>query len=108
MSHEESGVARAYFAAANAFDVDRTVALFTEEAVVTDEGKDLRGREAIREWVARTMREYAATATPEQVDVRDGGVLVRALVSGTSPGSPAHLTFRFAIAGDRIAGLEIH
>jgi ketosteroid isomerase-like protein len=101
-------VAREYFAAANTFDVERTAALFAEEAFVTDEGNRISGREAIHEWIARTMREFSATATPEHVDVRDGVVAVTALVSGRFPGSPVHLTFRFTVAGDRISGLEIH
>ena len=54
------------------------------------------------------MREYSAVATPEQVDVRDGVVAVTALVSGRFPGSPVRLTYGFKVAGDRIAGLEIH
>lgn len=101
-------VASEYFTAANAFDVDRTVALFADEAFVTDENKEIRGRKAIHEWVERTMREYSATATPERADVREDGVSITALVSGTFPGSPARLTYRFTVAGDRIAGLEIH
>ena len=36
-------VAREYFAAASAFDVDRTEALFAEEAVVRDEGRTSAG-----------------------------------------------------------------
>lgn len=108
MSIQVPAVAREYFAAASAFDVDRTVALFAEDALVRDEGKDIRGREAIHEWVARTMREYSAVATPEQVDVRDGVVAVTALVSGRFPGSPVRLTYGFKVAGDRIAALEIH
>lgn len=108
MSTDVSGVAGEYFAAANALDVHRTVALFADEAVVTDEGKAIRGRKAIHEWVERTMRDFSATATPERVDLRDGGVAITALVSGSFPGSPARLTFRFTLAGNRIAGLEIH
>ena len=108
MSIQVPAVAREYFAAASAFDVDRTVALFAEQAVIRDEGKDICGREAIHQWVARTMREYSAVATPEQVDVRDGVVAVTALVSGRFPGSPIRLTYGFKMAGDRIAALEIH
>jgi hypothetical protein len=37
------GVAREYFAAANASDIDRTAALFAEEAYVTDEGNASTG-----------------------------------------------------------------
>lgn len=101
------GVARQYFTCANAFDPDGTAALFADEAVVTDEGRTIRGREAIHEWIARTMREFSATAAPQKVDVLDGVVAVSALVSGRFPGSPVPLTFRFTAAGDRIAGLEI-
>ena len=107
MSIDVPGVARDYFTSANAFDVDRTVGLFAEEAVVTDEGKSIYGRKAIHEWIARTMREFSVTATPEHVDVDHGVVAVTALVSGRFPGSPARLTFRFTVAGDRIAGLTI-
>jgi ketosteroid isomerase-like protein len=101
------GVSREYFAAANALDIDRTEALFAEEAFVTDEGQRINGRQAIREWVARTMREFSVTAVPEHVDVHGGVVAVTALVTGRFPGSPLRLTFRFTVAGDRIAGLEI-
>jgi len=101
------GVTGEYFSAANAFDVDRTSALFAEDAVVVDEGKRLSGRKVIHGWIERTMREFSATATPEHVDVREALVAVTALVSGRFPGSPARLTFHFTVAGDRIAGLEI-
>lgn len=100
-------VAVEYFAAANAFDVDRTVALFADDASVTDEGQEIRGREAIREWVNHVMKAYAATATPESSDVLDGTVAVRALVSGDFPGSPVRLTYRFRTDLDRIVGLHI-
>jgi hypothetical protein len=55
-----------------------------------------------------TTRKYKVTATPEDVSKEDGDrIVVRALVAGNFPGSPAHLTYRFALAGDRIARLEI-
>ena len=55
-------VADEYFAAANAFDVDRTVTLFADDALVKDEGKDIRGREAIREWAERIIAPLEVTA----------------------------------------------
>jgi ketosteroid isomerase-like protein len=107
MSIDIPGVAREYFRFANAFDADSTAALFADEAVVTDEGQTIHGREAIHAWITRTMREFSATAAPQHVDVLDGVVAVTALVSGRFPGSPAPLTFRFTPAGNAIAGLEI-
>jgi len=53
------------------------------------------------------MREFPVTAIPEHVDVYGGGGAVTALVTGRFPGTPVRLTFRFTVAGDRIAGLEI-
>lgn len=100
-------VAREYFTAANALDVDRTAALFADAAFVMDEGRRIDGRQAIHEWIARTMREFSATAMPEHVDAHDDVAAVAALVTGQFPGSPVRLTFRFTVAGNRIAGLEI-
>ena len=84
-----------------------TRSLTGEIAPRTDEGKRICGREALHEWVARTIGEFSVTVTPEHVDVHDGVVAVTALVTGPFPGGPLRLTFRFTVAGRRIAGLEI-
>jgi hypothetical protein len=46
------------------------------------------------------MGEFSVTVTPEHVEVT-------APVTGRFPGDPVRLTFRFTVAGGRIAGLEI-
>lgn len=97
----------AYYTAKNAHDLDAMLAPFAEDAHVRDEGEDHRGRGAIRAWMENTTRKYRVTATPEEAS-RDGEQhIVRALVAGNFPGSPAYLTYRFRLAGDRIAQLEI-
>jgi uncharacterized protein (TIGR02246 family) len=97
----------AYYAAKNAHDLDAMLAPFTEDAHVRDEGEDHRGRAAVRAWMEKTTRKYRVTATPEETSTDGDRLVVRALVAGNFPGSPAHLTYRFTLAGDRIARLEI-
>jgi hypothetical protein len=44
-----------HIAAVNAFDLDRVVATFAEDALVNDDHREFRGIEAIRTWVAKEM-----------------------------------------------------
>jgi ketosteroid isomerase-like protein len=97
----------AYYAAKNVHDIDAMLTPFAEDAHVRDEGEDHRGRVAIRGWMEETTRKYRVTATPEDVSKDGGQHIVRALVAGNFPGSPARLTYRFTLAGDRIVRLEI-
>ena len=53
-----------------------------------------------------TAAKYADRTAVKRFDRQDRGVLVVAEVSGTFPGSPADIRFRFVLDGDRIAGLE--
>ena len=100
--------AREYFSAVNAADIERAASMFALNAIVKDEGAEISGRAAIRDWVERTTRQYAPIATPESHD-RSGGVsAITALVSGNFPGSPARLTYRFEVELDQIVRLEIH
>lgn len=96
-----------YFAAANAGDIERMLEPFAREAIVEDEGVSRAGRTAIREWMEDTTRKYAPTAQPERIEHLPGHAAVTALVSGTFPGSPVHLTYRFSIERDEIVRLEI-
>ena len=96
-----------YFAASNAHDPDAVAALFAEDARVHDERQDHRGREAIRGWAEETFREYRMVQTPRQAREEDGDTVVRTGVSGTFPGSPIELDFRFVVDGERIRELKI-
>ena len=96
-----------YFAAANARDPDRVAACFAENAVVRDEGRDIRGRNCIRAWAEHTGRSYRYTATVTAVEEHPGSVVVTAHLAGDFPGSPIDLRYRFALEQGRIARLEI-
>jgi uncharacterized protein (TIGR02246 family) len=96
-----------YFAAANAHDPDRVAACFAADAVVSDEGHDICGRDAIRAWVEETSRKYHHRADAAAVEEIADRTVVTAHVAGDFPGSPIDLRYRFKLAGRQIAGLEI-
>jgi ketosteroid isomerase-like protein len=98
----------AYFTAANNHDIDAMLASFAEQSIVKDEGQEMRGRTAIREWMEETTRKYGFTVEATDVAVTDGRTLVTGLVSGNFPGSPAQLQFAFTLDGEKIVNLEIH
>ncbi len=95
------------------FDADTTgspnalAAAFAADAVVRDEGNSYHGLQQIEAWWHAAKRKYDHHAVPFEVRDMDGLVQVRAVVTGNFPGSPATLTYRFDLDGDRIAALEI-
>ena len=96
-----------YFAAANSRDPDRVAACFAENAIVRDEGREIRGRSAIRGWAEHSGRSYRYTATVTAVEETADRTVAIAHLAGDFPGSPIDLHYRFALAQGRIARLEI-
>ncbi|MEH0819117.1 MULTISPECIES: nuclear transport factor 2 family protein [unclassified Micromonospora] len=88
-----------YFALAGQPDRDAYFALFADDALVEDEGRQHRGIEAIRAWRAETpLVSYEIT----DVEQTSEGTVVTATISGDFPGSPvAGLRFRFEEYDDR-------
>ena len=96
-----------YFAAHNAHDPDRVAACFAPDAVVRDEGQDIRGRDAVRAWAEKTSRKYRPQAEVVAVENVADRTVATAHVAGDFPGSPIDLRYRFKLAGRQIASLEI-
>jgi len=96
-----------YFAATNRHDVDGMIAAFADDAVVKDEGREHQGTSAIQEWVKETIRKYDFKAEPTAVTRANDQTVVGVTVSGTFPGSPIALTYRFRLDGRKIARLDI-
>lgn len=80
---------------------------FTADAVVIDERREHRGREAIRRWMSEAVAKYDYVSEPVAVDERADGIVVTARVTGNFPGSPVDLRYAFTLSGDAIARLEI-
>ncbi len=103
-------VIQRYFDATNAKDSEALVACFAADGVATDEGKTYTGLDEIRGWRAETVATFEYTSTPiraEPVAGENDAYLVTSCIEGNFPGSPVELKFRFALAGDRIARLDI-
>jgi len=97
----------AYFKAANLHDVSAMLAPFADDAFVVDEGQQHRGLVAIREWMRETVENFAFQIDPIESSQRGSETLVVASISGTFPGSPITLQYKFEADGSKITGLEI-
>jgi ketosteroid isomerase-like protein len=97
----------AYFAAVNRRDVDGMLSCFAEDALVRDEGEDMRGRAEIRAWIEKTTEKYGITAEIEGMEAHGDAIKIAARVSGTFPGSPITLNYNFTLGAREIVGLEI-
>ena len=96
-----------YFEADKAGNAEAVAAWFTEDAIVKDEGKENRGREAVRAWKTSSSTAYSYTVEPFAM-VSDGDrTIVTSHVVGNFPGSPVDLRYLFSVDGDKIAALEI-
>jgi hypothetical protein len=101
-----------YFAASDARDVDAIVACFTDDAVVTDEGRTHRGRDEIRQWRQDVNAAYEFTV--EVLGETPAGTTddlirhdVTAHLEGNFPGGTVDLVHRFELRDSLIAALHI-
>jgi ketosteroid isomerase-like protein len=96
-----------YFEAANRHDAEAVAALFSEDALVHDETADHLGRAAIRDWAQGTYDKYDVRLSPRETSTDGDATVVTTGVTGTFPGSPIELPFRFLIVGERVRELRI-
>lgn len=96
-----------YFAADATKDAESVAKCFTDAAVVRDEGKIHRGRDAIRAWKAHSSSTYSYTSQPFAIATEGERTVVTSRLEGDFPGSPVDLRYFFTLEGDRIANLEI-
>lgn len=97
-----------YLSAHQNRELDRAIAFYTEDAVVTDEGQTFHGKAEIRAWLARSAAEYTYTielVAAERVD--DDHYVALHHLEGNFPGGVADLRFRFTLGDGRIAELVI-
>ncbi|WP_127506409.1 nuclear transport factor 2 family protein [Actinoplanes solisilvae] len=84
-----------FFKAVNAQDTDQVVTMFTADAVVTDEGKTLRGHDEIRQWSDMDNVAVQVVLTPTGMTTDTNGTIVEVRAEGSFPGSPLPFVFRF-------------
>ena len=107
MSEELPRPIAAYIAASNAHDADACAACFTHRAVVRDEGREMQGTAAIRQWMDAAITKYRHVVEVIRSAEADGKTIVTGRVSGNFPNSPVELRYAFTLTGERIAHLEI-
>lgn len=93
--------------AKNAYDRTAFVACFSEQAVVLDEGKEIRGTTAIQNWIEASNEKYQDTLTVTKLVDHNHETVLTALVAGNFEGSPVSLDFHFSIKEDKIDKLRI-
>src|ERR1700758_3593564 len=97
-----------YFALDARHDHGAILALFADDAVVVDESRTMRGREAIRSWREGAVSKYSYTTEifgAEQLAA--DRVLVRGRITGDFPGGTADLGWDFTLDEERITRLVI-
>ena len=97
----------AYLAAEEAKDADAVSRCFTEDGTVHDEGRDYRGRDAIRRWKQAADEKYRYVLQIVNAQRNGDKVNVRVRLTGEFPGSPVELDHIFKLSGDKMASLEI-
>jgi len=107
MSAKLPKTVQTYVEAYNARNREAALACFSDDALVHDEAKDHCGRKAIAEWLGETLEKYQPLLTPGKVEGGDQKPVVAMTVSGSFPGSPVQLHFRFSIEDGKIAELII-
>ena len=96
-----------YFSAANDQNRQLFLGCFADDAVVKDEGDGHRGLDEIAEWNATAIRKYNCSYEILDCQPTAEGADVVAKVSGTFPGSPIELTYRFVLQNSLIQQMEI-
>lgn len=97
-----------YVAAQDRHDIEAMLACFSPDARVRDEGRTMTGADAVRAWIVETSAKYHITIEPRSYSATPAGAEMVSRISGTFPGSPINLTYRFGFAPDgRIASLDI-
>jgi len=78
--------------------------LFTDDAVVHDEGRTHIGIDAVGAWTQGVAAAFSFTRTIIDVKLRANAVVVRARLEGNFPGSPVELHHHFTLADDKTGG----
>ena len=96
-----------FIRAKNASNAGLFVSCFTEDAVVQDDGQEMRGHEAIGAWFEGASRRYKLTLTPIEITEDGGETVLRASVAGDFDGSPVEFTYRLTVEHGKFSALNI-
>lgn len=81
-------------------DADKVAALFTADAVVSDQGETFRGLDEIRGWIDGSIHLFTTTLTFLGAREVDGMVGASYRLEGDFPGGVAELEYQFHLSED--------
>jgi hypothetical protein len=97
-----------YFDADAGRDIEAILSLFTDDAVVLDEGRTWTGPAAIRAWQHGPASRYRYTTEVAEITrTSDDRYRATGRLEGNFPGGTAQLNWDFTLAGELISRLEI-
>ena len=89
-------------------DTEAVIALFSDGAVVVDEGGEWRGQAGIRDWRLGPVSQYEYVTTIERIDrIAEDHYRASGSISGNFPGGTANLNWDFVLIDGLIGRLEI-
>lgn len=90
----------AYFELMDAADKTPVVDVFSDDAVVKDDGHSYPGRESILGWLVGAASEYTTTSTLLSTHEDGSATVVLQLLEGNFPGGRVELVHTFLIGPD--------
>jgi hypothetical protein len=81
--------------------------VFSNNALVHDEGKEYSGKASIKAWNENTNKKYNTRLEPEALQEKGGEIILTVQVSGTFEGSPIVLEYHVHLKGSKIIYLNI-
>ncbi len=100
-------VVRTYLAASTGDEVERVALCFAPDGAMHDESRTHVGPDAIGAWAKDAYERYRFALDVRNVEASGNDVAVTAQVSGSFPGSPIMLRYRFRLADGKIRRLDI-
>jgi hypothetical protein len=86
----------------NSRDTDSVTACFSNDAVVYDDGRIMRGTDEIRQWSAELFRKFHYFVAPTNVRELTNGAILTATITGNLPGARVSLDYHCRTLGDKI------
>jgi len=91
----------------NTYDSKAYIQCFTETAIVHDDGKTHKGKEAIKAWIEDANERYKSVMKPINYEESASKGVLTAEVSGTFPGSPIVLKFHLGLKDGLIDSINV-
>jgi ketosteroid isomerase-like protein len=96
-----------YIDASNTRDTTKLLSLFTDDAIVRDEGKTYKGLDEIKAWRKLVNESYEFQMEVLDIELEQTSIIVTTRLTGNFPGkNPIDIQNHFKLAGDKIIELS--